>query len=353
MGRKPTVNANLPPRMRARVRRGITYYTYDHGGKPRKETPLGTDYVLAVRKWGELHDAEPTEKLTFRWAVSQFRASPDYEALTIGTQADYEYAFDKLLPKFGDAPLDEIEPPHFRLYIDWRTKGDEKIRASKHRALREKNIASRLFNWCIERGYCKLNPAGAVKTKKLPGRKDVYIYDEMLDSVYDHAPVDLRDAMDLGYYIGQRPGDLLDMTLVSRRNGWLEYRQSKTGTPQRIKMDAQIIALIDRIEARKSQYKVHSMYLLVNERGHKMTKSMLRSRFEKAREAAGYTGEQFQFRDLRRKAGTDLRDQKGLDAAQDLLGHKDRTMTEHYTAARGKKVSAIPKRSRASIGSKS
>jgi integrase len=86
------------------------------------------------------------------------------------------------------------------------------------------------------------------------------------------------------------------------------------------------------------------MFLLVNERGQKMTRAMLRSRFEAARTAAGISGKDFQFRDLRRKAGTDLRDQIGLDAAQDLLGHSSRAMTEHYTAARGKQISAIPRK---------
>ena len=33
-----------------------------------------------------------------------------------------------------------------------------------------------------------------------------------------------------------------------------------------------------------------------------------------------------------------------IEAAQDLLGHQSRAMTEHYTAARGKKVATIPRR---------
>lgn len=94
--------------------------------------------------------------------------------------------------------------------------------------------------------------------------------------------------------------------------------------------------LIKRIDERKAANKVHSLFLLVDERGKKMTKAMLRGRFEAARTTAGINGKDFQFRDLRRKSGSDLRDQKGLDAAQDLLGHQVQAQTEHYTAARGK-----------------
>ena len=60
MGRKPTKNLNLPPRMRARVRGTKTWYYYDAGGKPRREIPLGNDYPLAVRQWSELEHERPS-----------------------------------------------------------------------------------------------------------------------------------------------------------------------------------------------------------------------------------------------------------------------------------------------------
>jgi len=338
MGRKPSKNLNLPPRMRARIRNGKTYYLYDTGGKPRHEIPLGTDYILAVQQWATLHQAQPTDKMTVAWLIGKYLASPAFNDVGTGTQADYKFALDKIMSKFGDAPLDQVRPAHVTLYIEQRSL------TSKHRALREKAILSMLYAWAIEREFAQFNPAGAVKTKRLPGRKHVYIHDDMLNAVYEQAPQDLKDAIDLAYYIGQRPGDLLDMTMVKLRDGTLEYRQSKTGTAQRITINADLAALLQRIEERKAAHKVVSMYLLVNERGQKMTKAMLRSRFEKARLAAGVDGKDFQFRDLRRKSGTDLREQAGLDAAQDLLGHADRTMTEHYTAARGKVVSKLPGR---------
>lgn len=324
--------------MRARRRGDVVYYYYDTGGKPRVEIALGTDYVLAVQEWSKLHQSQPTARMTVAWLIGKYLASSAYESVGSGTQADYKFALDKIMEKFGDAPLDQVRPSHVTLYIEHREK------SSKHRARREKAVLSMLFNWAIEREFAKFNPAGAVKVSRLPGRKNIYISDEMLDAVYEQSPQDLKDAIDLAYYIGQRPGDVLDMSLIKIRDGYMEYRQSKTGTPQRIAINADLDALLKRISERKAEYKVVSTYLLVNERGRKMTKAMLRSRFEAARTAAGIAGKDFQFRDLRRKSGTDLRDQIGLDAAQDLLGHKSREMTEHYTAARGKKISAIPRK---------
>jgi integrase len=324
--------------MRARRRGETVYYYYDTGGKPRHEIPLGTDYITAVQEWAKLHQSQPTAAMTVAWLIGKYLVSPAFNDLGTGTQADYKFALDKIMAAFGDAPIDQVKPSHVVLYIEKRTA------TSKHRALREKSVLSMLFNWAIEREFAKFNPAGVVKTKRLPGRKHVYISDDMLDAVYTQAPQDLRDAIDLAYYIGQRPADLLTMTLVKIRDGFLEYRQGKTTTPQRIAINDDLGALLKRIEDRKAQYQVHSLYLLVNERGQKMTRAMLRSRFEAARSAAGITGDAFQFRDLRRKSGSDLRDQAGLDAAQDLLGHASQAMTEHYTAARGKKISAIPRK---------
>lgn len=339
MGRKPTRHMNLPSRMRARVRNGTTYYTYDAGGKPRKEIPLGTDYQLAVQKWAEMHMVKPTEKLTVGWAIGKYRASPQFEEVGLGTQADYGFALDKLLAKFGDAPLDEVRPSHVTLYIDDRSK------QSKHRALREKAVLSMVYSWAIARDYCTVNPVAAIKTKRLPGRKHVYITDELLDAVYSHASPALKDAMDLAYYLGQRPGDVLAMSESDIRSAYFDFTQGKTGTGMRISATSEDLdALIKRIAQRKSKFAVHCMQLLVDESGKAMTRAKLRSRFEAARDAAGVDGSKFQFRDLRRKAGSDMRDQGGLEAAQDLLGHKSVTMTEHYTAGRGKKITAIPKR---------
>lgn len=339
MGRKPSVNRNLPTRMRARVKNGTTYFTYDTGGKPRKEIPLGTNYLLAVQKWAEMHESKPTEKLTVAFVIGKYRASQQFDDVSLGTQADYSFALDKLALAFGDAPLDEVRPSHVTLYLDKR--GME----SKHRALREKAVLSMIFTWAMARDYCTVNPVAAIKTKRLPGRKSVYITDELLESVYQKASPSLKDAIDLAYYLGQRPADVLAMSESDIRSAFFDFTQNKTGTGMRITATAtELDALMKRIALRKQHFPIHCMQLLVDESGKPMTKAKLRSRFEAARDAAGVDGAKFQFRDLRRKAGADLRDQAGLEAAQDLLGHKSITMTEHYTGGRGKKITAIPKR---------
>lgn len=345
MGRKSTVNHNLPPRMRVQHKGGKTYYFYDAGGTPRKYHSLGTDYILAVQKWGEMHQQAVTVKPTVAWAIGKYLASPQFEEVSLGTQADYKFALDKLLAKFGEAPLDEVKPSHIVLYIDKRSL------ETKHRALREKTVLSMVYSWCIARDYCTVNPVAAIKTKRLPGRKGIVISDDLMEQVYSKGSVALQEAMDVAYYLGQRPGDVLKLSETDVRNGFLELVQGKTGTALAIKTHAELDALIQRINKRKAQFAVRPLQLLVDEHGKPMTKAKLRSRFEAARDAAGVDGAAFQFRDLRRKAGQDLRRQVGLEASQDLLGHKSVTMTEHYTDGMHREVLAIPKKRSTGAGS--
>lgn len=340
MGRYPTINKHLPNRMRARRQKsGTVYYYYDLGGNPRKEKPLGSDYVLAVQQWAELNLSPAPVRPTVSYAIVRYLSSPSYAALSSGTQADYKFAIDKIQEAFGEAPLDDVEPAYLNLYLQTRSA------ESKHRAQREISVLGMIFRFARSIGLTKNDPKESITLKKMPGRKFIYISDEMLDAVYTKASIDLKDAMDLAYYIGQRPADVLAMSKINIKDGIMEYRQGKTGTPQRIAITGQLEDLLKRIELRKAEYKTHSLFLLVDERGQKMTKHKLRARFEKAREEAGIAGKDFQFRDLRSKSGSDLKDQQGIESAQALLGHTSVTMTEHYTnRRRGAVITKIPLR---------
>ena len=117
MGRKPTRWSNLPLGMRARPRHNLIHYYLDTGGKPRKEIPLGSDYVVAVQKWAQLTSKKApisragtfAEVLEHYWENVVPTKAPR-------TQADNETEKVWLLRFFNDppAPLDAIEPTHIR-----------------------------------------------------------------------------------------------------------------------------------------------------------------------------------------------------------------------------------------------
>lgn len=367
MGRKPTKNVNLPPRMRARPRsNGKTYYYYDTGLVPRKEIPLGTDYVAAVRKWSELeadNSVSVAALVTFRYAATRYikEVLPTKAART---QTDNLKELDFLLEFFDKppAPLDEIKPMHIRQYMDWRVKKARALMLTKNekrtdsglpplkikgsegqvRANREKALFSHIFNMARNWGMTSApNPCAGIKGYSESGR-DVYVEDDVFLRVYNAADQPTRDAMDLAYLTGQRPADTIKYDESDIQDGFLFVQQNKTTKKLRIQIVGQLKDVIDRILLRKSAMDggAISSRLIVTDEGKEITQKTLTQRFYRLREKLGISGDEFQFRDLRAKAGTDKADSSGdIREAQKQLGHTSITMTEHYTRERkGDKV---------------
>jgi integrase len=155
------------------------------------------------------------------------------------------------------------------------------------------------------------------------------------------ASEELKDAMDLAYLTGQRPADILKMKETDIQNGALEVLQNKTRKKLRILLHdetgsrTQLGLTLDRIRGRSR--KICSFYLVATELGTPLTSVMLRIRFEKARdmavkdilaqdnEALAKRIQQFQFRDIRPKAASEIGD---IGAASKLLGHSERVITK-------------------------
>lgn len=354
MGRKPTKNTNLPPRMRKRVQKsGVAYYYYDTGGKPRKEIPLGKDYIQAVQKWAEL-EADTSISVpdaTFRDAALRY-VREILPTKAERTRRDNVRELDVLYQFFDDPPaaLGSIEPQHIRQYRTWRIDKAREWYANNNRAAppdvggiranRELALFSHIFNFAREIGLTSApNPSAGVRKTRERGR-DVYVEDDLYAAVHKAADQPLQDAMDLAYLTGQRPADTLALDERDIRDGMLDIQQGKTGKKLRISVEGALANVIARIRARKAGMRVVSTRLIVSESGHPLGREALRSRFDKARDAAGVPKAAFQFRDLRAKAGTDKAESAGdIRQAQRQLGHASVAMTEHYVRnRRGDKV---------------
>ncbi|MNL44822.1 hypothetical protein D3C87_1674220 [compost metagenome] len=90
------------------------------------------------------------------------------------------------------------------------------------------------------------------------------------------ADAGLRDAMDLGYLMGQRVTDTRFMDGRDVRHGQIWVLQGKTKAKRQIEVTGEMKFLIDRIMSRKSEHKVRSTRLIVTEDGIPMTVAMLR-----------------------------------------------------------------------------
>lgn len=343
MGRKRTVNLNLPIRMKARKRASGTYYYYFTG---INEIALGRDYVAAVRKWAELEGGNARgPAVTFRECAEQYQREV-LPTKALRTQKDNLVELANLLRFFDDppAPIIEIRPIHVRQYLDWRGE------TAKVRANREKALLSHIYNKAREWGYTDNdNPCRGVKGYTESGR-DTYISDEHYCLIWWYSTPPVRDAIDLAYLAGQRPADTLKMSETDIRDGALSIRQGKTTKKLRVAISGDLATVIERIKTRKSTHQVRALALIVDEGGKKLSASALTGRWEHIRENAAKHLERagdmsgadevrrIQFRDLRAKAGTDKEATEGMSAAKDLLGHAGEGMTAHYVRHRRGKL---------------
>ena len=323
MGRRST-RPNALPHLRARSKGGKTWYYYDHGKQPdgsRPETALGSDYLVAVRRWAELEatdgPATTVADLLDAWAKVAFRQ------LAPKTVREYLAATRRLKAFFGSpfpAPLEDVEPGHVGQYL--AQHGNSVL------ATRDKAVLSAAWNWGRQSGVVALaNPCAGIRGRKSRDRR--YVTDAEFRAVRDQAGVPLRDALDLLYLTGAQPADIL--TWRAGVPDVLEFRRRKTGEPVRIEVQGELRALLERIAARRKAEGRISPFLLLTERGERMTYAALRGRFEAAREAAG---QDWQLRQLRAKAATDKAESAGLEAAQAQLGHASVTTTEIYVRGR-------------------
>ncbi|WP_175658358.1 tyrosine-type recombinase/integrase [Burkholderia vietnamiensis] len=335
MGRKPTKNLHLPPRLRLKqTSRGKTYYYYDMGGKPRRWKALGGDFVEALRLYADLEQGDRTARalVTFRHVAERYlvevlpKKAPETQRTNL-LQLEKLYSFFDSPP----APLDDIKPIHVRKYLDWRSE-------SPVSANREIALFSHIFNKAREWGATdRPNPCVGVRKHRETGR-DIYIDDSLYRAVWEKADLPLREAMDLAYLTGQRPADVLKLDERDIREGVVFVRQNKTRVQLRIEIVGELAALLERMATRKATHNPRSTRLVVDEQGQPLGRAALRFRFDRARDAAGIAKSEFQFRDLRAKAGTDKENVSDLRGAQSLLGHGSVLMTEHYVRKRGVRV---------------
>jgi len=307
----------------------VGYYYKDSTGK---EIPLGGDLSKARLKWAELEAKEKPADLTTMKGIFDRYARDVIPKKGERTQKDNLAELKQLRPTFDGAPIDSITPANIAGYRDART--------AKVRANREIALLSHVFNMAREWGLTEReNPCqGVRKNKEVP--RDYYANAVVWDAVYGMAGPELKEAMDLAYLTGQRPADVIIMRSDDTEGDYFLVTQGKTGQKLRILMRTEsgensLGKLVREITERNAHHP--SKYLLINQYGKRMTKGMLRLRWDKAREkaqqkaldqgdpmlAAKIGG--FQFRDIRPKAASEILD---IGDASLLLGHSKQEITK-------------------------
>ncbi len=304
------------------------YYEYprDENGK-RKVVSLGNNFAEAQKKWREIEGcAIPASQQTLKRVYVEYMAWAENlpeSGLSERTLRDRKSYWRSLEPVFGDIDPDDIKPGHIMQYYDRRS--------SKISAKKEIKFVSVIYNWGIGRGYINaLNPTvGLTRQMKVKEKRDIYVTDDEFYLVYKHAKGVIRDALDIAYLTGQRPADVKKMRWDDIKDGYLHVTQNKTGAKLKIKVAGELAEVLNNIKSRG----VASVTILSDPRGRALDEyGYFRYYFDRARDAAqadaenqGIPFQRFQFRDLRPKNATDLKD---IKKAKELLGHTTEKMTE-------------------------
>ncbi|WP_439236344.1 tyrosine-type recombinase/integrase [Lonepinella koalarum] len=322
-------NQGLPQNMLCRTRKrkngNVTYYFYVLADG--KEKPLGKDKALAILETAKLNldRSIPRDIITFIDVIARYKQEVvPFKANN--TQTANRRAIRFLERFFGTPPatLNQIEPQHIKMYLNWRK---EKPSAANNEIILFHHIWQMAREW----GYTKLAcPSEGIKKHKLTAR-DVYVEDHIFQKVYEFADQTLKDLMDLAYLTGQRPVDIVKIHRSHIFDDILHITQQKTGAKLRIAIKGQLKEILDR---RLTNCKG---YLFTNKCNRKLSEKTLSVNFYRLRQKTieHYPElkselEQFQFRDLRAKAGTDKALVFGDDAARKQLGHTSVQMTRRY-----------------------
>ena len=347
--RPKSTGKHLPPRMLRRtkkLRSGKLWISYYYNGRDengaRHEYPLGADLNEAKRKWAEFEGkAIPVNPTVMRHIFDRYLLQV-LPTKAINTQRENRACIRQLRTLFDDAPIDAITPHDIAGYRD--------ARSAKVRANREIALLSHVINMAREWGLTnKENPCrGVRKNRETP--RDFYADKEVWNAVYAAAADELKDAMDLNYLSGQRPADVLKMRKEHIKDDVLEVRQGKTKKFLRIVLErngvrTELGQVIDRMLARPRLLPTN--FLITTSDGQPLKSWTLRTRFDAARASAAKKAmkegrddlagriKEFQFRDIRSKAASEIRD---LGAASRLLGHTDKQITDKVYRRIGERV---------------
>lgn len=310
MGRRRTLNHDLPPHMHRRA--GRYYYGRNH-------IALGPDFAAALRRYAELHTGI-TPPGTFSEAAKDY-ARDELPGKAPKTQSEYERQLALLVRVFGAMRLDTIRP---------RDVADFMRARPPIAGTREKALLSAVFSFARSSGLTDApNPCAGIRGTK--AHRDRYVTDAELSDAVARADPTLSAFLELCYFTGQRPGDVVRMRRQDLQDGALCVQQGKTGAKVRITIAGPLEAVLARLTAGT----VGSLFLVRDERGQPLTLSALRKRFDQL-------GCSWQIRDLRAKAASDSETSR---AAQTLLGHAAATTTDGYIRHRvGERATPVMRR---------
>jgi integrase len=302
-----------------------TYYYAWRGGPRIKAVPgshaFGAEYHRLTR-----HRPDPIRAGMLPELVHAYVASPAFTGLKASTRKGYEAMLDLIEAEYHSLPLAMIGKLGARsMFMDWR----DSFAGTPRKADLLMAVLARLLSFALDRELIERNPLERIGKLSEGSRRDAVWSDEQIAAFVAVASPELRLAMEIARWTGQRQGDLIRLTWTAYNGTHISLKQGKTGARARIRVYSELKTLLDSTPRR-------AVTILTNTRGRPWTGDGLRASWAAACDRAGVEG--VTFHDLRgtfvtlayRHHGASFRD------IAEITGHSERDaeaiIRKHYLA---------------------
>ncbi len=308
------------------------YYCYAWRGGPLLKTKSGEpmqpgDPMLHRAFADATKDRHVDPSDTMAALITEYRASADFLSKSEKTRREYDRYLDLIRKKFGDRPIDVIQHPKQRgRFKEWRDSMAEKPRTADYAW----TTLARVLSFAKDRGRIAVNIAEKGGRLYSADRTESIWTAEHLAALEAVASAEVRAALMLALWTGQRKGDLLVTPWSAYDGNTIKVKQSKTGARVNIPVGKDLKMLLDGMTK-------HSPVILTNTRHKPWTSDGFDTSWQKAVKKAKIDG--LTFHDLRGTAVTRLA-LAGCNNSQiaSITGHSlrdvDAILDAHYLGGR-------------------
>lgn len=271
------------------------YYCYAWRGGPLlrndKGEPIQPGDPVLDMAFRQAHDRRrvpaPTNLSTL---VTLYRGSSDFRRTKPSTRQEYDRYLDKIRMKFGCLSLDDLQQPSTRgSFKEWRDSLADKPRSADFAWM----VLVRVLSFAKDRGMISVNIAERGGRLYRSTRRD-RTWSEIDVAAFEAvAPPQMRLAIQLALWTGQRKGDLLRLSWSDFDGSNLRFTQSKT--------KARVLVPMGPLASVLSSQQGNGA-ILRNSRGARWTSDGFNTSWRKCCAKAGITD--LTFHDLRGTATT-------------------------------------------------
>lgn len=275
------------------------YYCYAWRGGPMLKTKSGEpmqpgDPMLPRAYADATKDRQVDKSETMNALITEYRASTDFLNKAEKTRREYDRYLDMIREKFGKVPIFAIQDKRHRgEFKKWRDSMADRPRTADYAW----TTLARVLSHAKDSGRISVNIAERGGRLYAADRADKIWTDELIGRLIAAASVEVRAALMMALWTGQRKGDLLRTPWGAYDGRSLRFKQSKTGAKVVIPVGQPLKEMLDTMTRR-------SPVILTTRRGTPWTLDGFSSSWSKAVGKAEIEG--LTFHDLRGTAVTRL-----------------------------------------------